>query len=259
MSQASPVVSIVLPVLDERLNLAPLIEELTTVFESTPHEIVAVDDGSVDGSLEELVRLSNGSASLRVLSLERHRGQSAAFAAGFEAARGEFVLTMDADGQNAPEDGLRLLELVLSDESATVAVGYRVGRVDGWWKRLQSRVANAVRNWITGDRVRDTGCSLKVMPRSALGRLPRFDGMHRFLPTLLRLAGERVAEVAVSHRPRRHGRSKYGMWGRIGVGLRDALGVRWLRRRQLAYRVSEVGPPGDAEMDGPLPPGESLG
>ena len=256
MSPSRPVVTIVLPVFNERLNLGPLMEELATAFEGTPHEIVAVDDGSTDGSLEELLRLSNGSPSLRVLSLERHRGQSAAFAAGFETARGEFILTMDADGQNAPEDGLRLLEVVRGDRSATVAVGYRVGRVDGWWKRVQSRVANGLRDWITGDRVRDTGCSLKVMPRAALGRIPRFDGMHRFLPTLLRLAGEEVVELPVSHRPRRHGRSNYGMWGRVGVGLRDALGVRWYRRRRLDYRVREVGP---REHGEPLPPGESLG
>ena len=96
---------------------------------------------------------------------------------------------------------------------------------------------------LTGDLVRDTGCSLKVMSRAALGRIARFDGMHRFLPTLLRLAGERVVEMPVSHRPRRHGRSKYGMWGRVGIGLRDALGVRWFRRRQLDYRVREMGPP----------------
>jgi glycosyltransferase involved in cell wall biosynthesis len=250
------VVTIVLPVFNERPNLAPLLEELAGVLKGVPHEIVAVDDGSMDGSLEELLALSNGSSFLRVLSLERHRGQSAAFAAGFDAARGEYIMTMDADGQNAPEDGLRLLEVVRGDGPATVAVGYRVGRVDGWWRRLQSWAANRVRDRITGDRVRDTGCSLKVMPRAALGRVPRFDGMHRFLPTLLRLAGEQVVEIPVSHRPRRHGRSKYGMWGRVGVGLRDALGVRWYGRRRLDYRVREVG---SGEHGEPLPPGESLG
>ncbi len=259
MNQPRPVVSIVLPVFNERPGLAALIEELGTVFGGTPHEIVAVDDGSTDGSLEELLRLSNGSAALRVFSLERNRGQSAAFAAGFDAARGEFILTMDADGQNAPEDGLRLLEAVRGPGSATVAVGYRVPRVDGWWKRVQSRVANAARDVITGDRVRDTGCSLKVMPRAALRRIARFDGMHRFLATLLRLAGEEVVEMAVSHRPRRHGRSKYGMWGRVGVGLRDALGVRWYRQRRLDYRAREVDPRGPQKPDEPLPPGESLG
>lgn len=256
MIRSGPVVSIVLPVLDEGPNLAPLLGELTTVFGDIPHEIVAVDDGSTDDSLQELQRLSNGCPALRVLSLDRHRGQSAALAAGFDAARGELVLTMDADGQNAPQDGLRLLEAVRGDGSVTVAVGYRTGRADGWWKRVQSRVANRARDWITGDRVRDTGCSLKVMPREALGRIPRFDGMHRFLPTLLRLVGEQVVEMPVSHRPRRHGRSKYGMWGRVGPGLRDALGVRWYRRRRLEFEMREVGA---REHEEPLPPEESLG
>jgi dolichol-phosphate mannosyltransferase len=148
-------------------------------------------------------------------------------------------MTMDADGQNSPEDGLKLLDVVRGPGPATAAVGYRMRRVDTRWKRIQSRIANRVRDVITGDAVRDTGCSLKVMRRAALRQIPRFQGMHRFLPALLRWTGEEVMEVEVGHRPRRHGRTKYGMWGRLWAGLRDAFGVRWLLRRRLVYRILE--------------------
>ncbi|MCZ6858280.1 MAG: glycosyltransferase [Gemmatimonadetes bacterium] len=239
MNAVTPILSIVVPVFNERANLAPLLEEIETVFSELAHEVLAVDDGSTDGSLEELDRLSNDYDELRVVSLEAHAGQSAALAAGFDAARGQFVLTMDADGQNDPADGLRLWEVVCGPGSATAAVGYRVQRADSRWKRLQSRVANLGRDLITGDAVKDTGCSLKVMPRSALARIPRFRGMHRFLPTLLRWDGQEVLEIGVSHRRRWSGRSKYGAWSRLWVGIRDAFGVRWLLRRRLVYRTRE--------------------
>ncbi len=239
MNAVTPILSIVVPVFNERANLGPLLHEIEMVFAELAHEVLAVDDGSTDGSLEELDRLSNDYDELRVVSLESHGGQSAALAAGFDAARGQFVLTMDADGQNDPADGLRLLEALRGSSSATVAIGYRMQRADGGWKQLQSRVANLGRDWITGDHVKDTGCSLKVMPRSALGRIPQFQGMHRFLPTLLRRDGENVIEIGVNHRPRWSGKSKYGAWKRLWVGIRDAFGVRWLLRRRLVYRVQE--------------------
>jgi glycosyltransferase involved in cell wall biosynthesis len=237
VNAVTPVLSVVIPVFNERANLGPLLDEITRVFSELAHEVVVVDDGSTDGSLEELDRLSSEYSELCVVSLESHGGQSAALAAGFDAARGQFVLTMDADGQNDPADGLRLLEALRESSSATVAVGYRMQRVDSRWKRLQSRVANLGRDWITGDHVKDTGCSLKVMPRAAIGRLPMFQGMHRFLPTLLRRDGEVVIEVGVSHRPRWSGKSKYGAWNRLWAGIRDAFGVRWLLRRRLGYSI----------------------
>jgi len=235
----TPVVSIVLPVFNEHENLAPLIAEIDSVFGRLSYEIVAVDDGSTDGSLRELNRLRNDCQALRVVSLEVHAGQSAAFVAGFETARGQYVMTMDADGQNAPADGLKLLDVVRGPGPATAAVGYRRRLVDTRWKQIQSRIANRVRDVITGDDVRDTGCSLKVMRRAVLRQIPRFLGMHRFLPTLLRWAGEEVIEVEVGHRSRWYGRTKYGMWGRLWVGLRDAFGVRWLLKRRLVYRILE--------------------
>ena len=233
----SQLLSIVLPVHNERENLAPLFAEIASAFGDVPYEIVAVDDGSTDGSLQELERLAGQFNRVRVVSSERRTGQSAAIFAGVDAAAGEWILTMDSDGQNDPADGRRLVRTLADTGRATVVIGRRLQRVDGWWKRVQSRVANAFRNAITGESVRDTGCSLRVMRRSALLQLPRFDGMHRFLPTLLRTLGEHVLEVDVAHRRRLYGQSKYGMWDRLGVGL---LGV--IRVRGLVKRPRQVGP-----------------
>jgi len=231
--------SVVIPIHDERDNLARLLPELDRALQAlaAPHEVIGVDDGSTDGSLEELIRLRTEHPTLRIVSLDRRAGQSAALVAGFDAARGDVVVTLDADGQNDPADIPRLLALLGSAGAPSAVVGFRIRRADSAWRRMQSRIANRVRSWITGDRVRDTGCSLKAMRRSALMSLPRFDGMHRFLPALIRLQGGTVLEAPVAHRPRWHGVSKYGMLDRAARGLRDALGVRWLARRALKYEV----------------------
>jgi dolichol-phosphate mannosyltransferase len=232
-------VSLVLPVYDERDNLAPIICEIEATLQGIEHEIIAVDDGSSDGSLDELVRLRKEFSSLRVVTLGKHVGQSAAFAAGFDAARGEIVATMDSDGQNDPADVPELVQLLQSNISYDAVAGYRANRADSGWKRLQSLIANRARNLITGDSIRDTGCSLKAVRKDALAGLPRFNGMHRFLATLIRLQGGTVIEVPVSHRPRLSGNSKYGMWNRAVRGLRDAMGVRWLGKRSLTYEARE--------------------
>jgi dolichol-phosphate mannosyltransferase len=240
VSHSVPEISVVLPVYNERQNLEPLLAEIAAALTHRCYEVVATDDGSTDGSLAELQRLKARYPVLRILSFAEHAGQSAALTAGLDAVRGAYVVTMDADGQNDPADIPRLLTAICESEAVGAAVGYRGRRADGWWRLLQSRIANATRNWITGDRVRDTGCSLRVMRRRAVHRLPRFDGMHRFLPTLLRRAGERVVELEVSHRPRLHGTSSYHMRNRLFVALRDAFGVRWLGRRRLNVRATEV-------------------
>ncbi len=232
-------VSVVLPIFNEEQNLRPLMEEIAAVLTEVPHEVVAVDDGSTDGSLDRLRMLQKRFPTLRVLVLERRTGQSAATVAGFDAVRGDIVVTLDADGQNDPTDISVLLQTLESDPGLAAAVGYRTERYDSAWKRIQSRIANGVRNMITRDRVRDTGCSLKAIRQPILRDIPRFDGMHRFLPTLIRARGRRVLEVAVSHRPRLYGQSKYGMWDRAWRGLVDAVGVRWYRRRALDYTIRE--------------------
>jgi glycosyltransferase involved in cell wall biosynthesis len=235
-----PAVSVVLPVHNERESLAPLLEEVRAALRGRAFEIVAVDDASTDGSGDELARLARGATDLRVLRLRRRSGQSAALAAGWTAARAPIVVTLDADGQNDPADIPALLAALDADPSLGAVVGVRTGRRDGRWKRLQSTVANRVRDTITGHRVTDTACGLKVMRRDPLLRLPRFDGMHRFLPTLLVREGVAVREHPVAHRPRRYGRTKYGMWNRAFRGLRDAFGIRWLTRRALPADWDEV-------------------
>ncbi len=239
MVEPSVALSIVLPVCDERDNLVPLVAEVRSALRARYYEIIAVDDASRDGSREELLRVRRAVPNLRVISLARRSGQSAALAAGWDAARGDVVVMLDADGQNDPADIPRLLEPLSASPELSAAVGYRPERRDSQWKRVQSRVANLVRNWLTHDRVRDTGCALKAVRREVLLGLPRFDGMHRFIPTLVRLHGGEVLEVPVSHRERWSGRSKYSARNRALPALRDAFGVRWLKRRALHYTPHE--------------------
>jgi glycosyltransferase involved in cell wall biosynthesis len=238
MPELPVALSVVVPVFNERANLAPLVAEFRAALGTRGYELIAVDDASTDGSLDELARLRGEEPALRVVALDRRSGQSAALAAGWDAARGEVVVMLDADGQNDPADIPALLDQLNLERGLAAAVGFRTRRRDSRWKRIQSRIANAVRNWLTSDRVRDTGCSLKAVRRDVLRALPRFDGMHRFLPTLVRLRGGEVVEVPVSHRARRFGRSKYTAWNRAIPALRDAVGVRWLRRRALRYTVA---------------------
>jgi glycosyltransferase involved in cell wall biosynthesis len=237
-------VSIIMPVYNEQDSLTVLLDEINRALTFIPHEIIAVDDGSTDDSAKTLARLAVQYAGLRVVSLERRSGQSAAVAAGFDAARGDIVVTLDADGQHDPADIPRMLLLVETPGGPDAVMGFRASRIDSSWKRAQSRIANSIRDIITGDHVRDSACSLRVMRRSAVMRVPRFNGMHRFLPTLLRMGGEKVIQVPINHRPRLHGKSKYGMLDRAARGLLDSFGVRWLRRRALHYRVKP--PSGEA-------------
>jgi glycosyltransferase involved in cell wall biosynthesis len=233
-------VSLVIPVYDERDNLEPLVREIAAAMTGggRRYEIVAVDDGSTDGSLATLKDLKRTHPELHILSFEANAGQTAAFAAGFRAARGAVIVTMDADGQNDPADVPALLD-ALERSAASAVAGYRERRHDSAWKRLQSRIANAARNRLNHETIRDTGCSLKAFRAEAVRDLPWFGGMHRFLPTLVKLYGGTVTEVPVRHRPRRSGRTKYGMWNRVFRSLADALAVRWMQRRRLRYRVSE--------------------
>ena len=234
----SPQLSAVVPVFNERENLDALVTELSARLSESGRswEIVLVDDGSTDGSADLLDRMAVERPGLRVLHFARNAGQTAAFDAGFKAARGEVVITLDADLQNDPADISRLLRAL---ESGTygAAVGYRVRREDSVVRRLSSRIANAVRNRLSGDDIIDTGCSLKVFRREALSGIKLFTGMHRFLPTLLRMEGYAVVQVPVGHRPRRAGTSKYGVLNRVFRAFVDLLAVRWMKRRRLTYEV----------------------
>jgi len=244
MSDRVPVeVALVIPVYNERDNLPLLIDEIARAVggEGRSYEIVAVDDGSTDGSLEVLEGLRRDHPELRIVAFAEHAGQTAALAAGFRAARGRAIVTLDADLQNDPADVPALLAELERSRAAAV-VGYRVNRHDSAWKRLQSRIANGVRNRLNHETIRDTGCSLKAFRADAVRALPLFDGMHRFLPTLIRMEGGTVVELPVRHRPRRFGRTKYGMWNRVFRSFADALAVRWMQRRALRYRIREEVP-----------------
>jgi dolichol-phosphate mannosyltransferase len=230
--------SLVVPVYNERESLRILVEEIDRALAGRHYEIVAVDDGSSDGSLDELKSLKHDHPELHIVALAANAGQTAAFAAGFRVARGRVVVTLDADLQNDPAD-IPALVAELAKSGATAVAGYRVERRDSGWKRLQSRIANGVRNRLNREAIRDTGCSLKAFRADALRELSLFNGMHRFLPTLIRMQGGSVREVPVRHRPRRYGKTKYGMWNRAFRSLADALAVRWMQRRALRYRVRE--------------------
>jgi len=236
----APELSLVIPVYNERESLPLLLGEIAAALRPVrpAYEIVAVDDGSTDGSRDELRRLRPLHPELRLVGFERNAGQSAAFAAGFRAARGGVIVTLDADLQNDPGDVPGLVA-ELERRGTAAVVGYRADRRDTAWKRLQSRIANGIRNRLTAETIRDTGCSLKAFRAEAVRDLPWFNGMHRFLPTLVRMQGGSVAELPVRHRPRVFGTTKYGMWNRVFRALADALAVRWMQRRVLRYRIDE--------------------
>jgi dolichol-phosphate mannosyltransferase len=228
--------SVVIPSHNEAENVGALVGEIVTALGSgAGYEIVVVDDGSTDATPQRLAELSRVMPCLVTLRHARSRGQSFAIATGVRAARGTWIATLDGDGQNDPADIPKLLAVRDRERGGPpplLVAGYRKKRRDTWTKRLSSRVANAVRGRLLGDRTPDTGCGLKVFEREAFLALPHFDHMHRFLPALFLRAGGRVVSVEVSHRPRARGASHYGMWDRLWVGIVDLLGVWWLIRRK---------------------------
>jgi glycosyltransferase involved in cell wall biosynthesis len=223
----------VVPAYNEVENVPLLVDEIRRALgDSRPDwELLLVDDGSTDGTLEAMRRAAEGEPRLRVLRHRRNAGQTAALATGFRAARGAVCVTLDADLQNDPADiPLLLAEL---DRGFDVVSGVRADRRDSFVRRASSKIANAVRNWATDESITDVGCSLKAYRAEFLRDLPLFTGMHRFLPTLVRWNGARVTEIAVRHRPRRHGVAKYGIGNRLFRTLADLFAVRWMRKRWL--------------------------
>jgi len=230
--------SVVVPVYDEADNIEPLHREIDAALATWEGrvEFIYVDDGSRDGSGERLMELAKRDQRVRVIRFDGNHGQSAALDAGFRAVEGEFTVTLDADLQNDPADIPRMLEVL---DRADVVNGVRMGRRDSLVRKISSRIANGFRNWITRESVTDVGCSLRVMRSSYLRKVRLYRGMHRFLPTLLRMEGATVIEVPVSHRIRRHGVSKYGISNRLFVGIVDVFAVRWMQSRRLRYRIEE--------------------
>ena len=233
-----PELSIVAPAFDEEENLEPLYERVRASLDGLlTWELVLVDDGSRDDSAAVIRRLVERDSRVRGVLLERNSGQTAATFAGIRVASGGIIATIDADLQNDPADLPGMVRLLGDADSV---VGYRVDRQDTFVRRASSRIANAVRNRVSGDVVRDTGCSLKVFRAPAIRSVPVFEGMHRFLPTLLRQRGYRVLEFPVHHHPRRAGRSKYGISNRALRASVDLLAVRWMKSRLVDGAVKEV-------------------
>jgi glycosyltransferase involved in cell wall biosynthesis len=237
----APELSIVIPAYNEAESLDPLLAELRVALERVgrTYEIVLVDDGSRDGTAERIALEARRDARVRAVLLAENAGQSAALAAGLSRARGSVIVTLDADLQNDPADLPRLLAAL---ENADVVSGIRAGRQDSWVRLVSSRIANATRRAVLGDPVTDIGCSFKAYRREALEGLPMFVGVHRFLPALCVFRGARLAQVEITHRPRRHGVSKYGVGNRLWRGLYDLVGVGWLKSRLVRYRIREVDP-----------------
>ncbi|MCU0305098.1 MAG: glycosyltransferase family 2 protein [Thermoanaerobaculales bacterium] len=233
-----PGLSVVVPVFNEIGCLEPLLERVRAGLDAAGFdwELVLVDDGSDDGSGERLDELAGTEGRLRVLHFERNCGQSSALDAGFRHARGRLVAILDADLQTYPEDLPGLVE-VLEREGVDAVVGIRAERHDTGWKRFSSRFANGVRNRLTRENIVDTGCPIKVFRAEAVRSIKMFTGMHRFLPTLLRMEGCSVIQVPVRHAPRLAGRSKYGTLDRAFSGLRDALAVRWMQDRAMRWKL----------------------
>ena len=233
----TPELSIIVPARDEEDNIAPLLVELSELPwpPDFAWEVIVVDDASADQTRDRLRQAGNRHPFLRVLAFRTHRGKSAALASGISASRGSLIGMMDADLQNAPADFLPMLEILRRESTVTFIQGHRTRRQDSWAKRQASRLGFITRRIFLGDRVRDSGCALRLMRRSQAVVLPlHFEGLHRFLPLLAELHGGCVREVAVHHRPRHSGHSKYriGPLSRGVCGFLDLLAVRWMMWRK---------------------------
>ncbi len=231
--------SVMIPVKNEGQNIARLAKEVGTVMHATSWtwECLWVDDGSTDNTLSELEQINKKDPHHQFVVLARNYGQSAALHIGFRHARGEILVTLDGDGQNDPSDIPALVERLLED-GADMINGVRQRRRDTFVRKISSRIANGFRNWVTKEQVRDVGCSLRVFRHRCVKNIPVFKGMHRFLPTLVRMGGcPGIVEMPVNHRPRRYGQTKYGIHNRLWAGLIDTLAVRWMQTRMVYPEV----------------------
>ena len=225
--------SVVIPLFNEEDNIAALQTELATALAGIEHEIIFVDDGSTDRTLERIHRTPG----VRVLIFAKNTGQSAAMYVGINAAKGDVIALLDGDLQNDPHDIPRLLAEI--EKGADLVCGYRAKRRDSFTKKITSRIANSIRSRFTKDGVRDTGCTLKAMRSECRIALVPFRGMHRFIPALVKGMGWKLTEIPVNHRPRIYGESKYKFGSRVFKATADMFAVRWLLTRQLKYSVNE--------------------
>ena len=235
MSQI-PYLSVVVPVYNEEENLVPFTKELLGVLESVKrsYEILFIDDGSTDASPQRMDELEKKFQGIRIIRFKKNCGQTSAFDAGFKAALGDIIITLDADLQNDPQDIPAMLPFIGEYD---LVCGWRHKRNDTFVRRASSRIANAVRNRLSGESIQDVGCSLKAFRSEYAKKLKLFTGMHRFFPTLVKMAGGRVKEVKVNHRPQKFGTSKYTVLNRVFRSFMDLLAVCWMKKRFLRYEI----------------------
>jgi len=233
--------SVVAPAYNEEANIGKLVEQVKAAMAGFDRswELVIVDDGSTDSSVEVLRSLMAKNVFLRVVRMKKNSGQSAAVEAGIRHAYGSVIATTDSDLQNDPNEIPRMAAL-LKDGGCDFVNGWRRRRNDPWIRLVSTKIANGVRNWLTSETIHDSACGLKVFRRECLSEMKLFNGMHRFLPTLAKLQGYKVVEVEVNHRPRVAGKAKYGVWNRVFCGFRDIFGVRWMASRLVVYEAEEL-------------------
>ncbi len=231
-------ISVVVPVFNEEENLPILVPQIVEVLKPLrkTYEMIFVDDGSTDRSRGILKEMVGQYPQIRVLGFKKNCGETAAGAAGLREARGEIVITIDADLQNDPRDIPTMLEYLKDYDMVT---GWRRKREDSWVKRITSRIANRVRNRLSGETVQDSGCTFRAYKRECLQNIKLYKGMHRFMPTLVKMEGFRVIEIPIAHHPRKFGVSKYTTWNRMWRAFVDILAVKWMRSRHIHYEIEE--------------------
>ena len=239
MTATNPEISVVLPCHNEQDNLQPLVDAIRKALDPLPrsYEIVITDDRSSDGSWALLQKLAAADARIRAQRFEKQCGQSAALWAGMRAAHGKIIVTLDADLQNDPAD---LPKLLAGLDKADCVCGSRVearGKGDSWVRVASSRIANGIRNKLSGETITDAGCCYRAFNRECIAEVKFFNGGHRFLPTLIKMEGYTVTEVAISHHPRAAGQAHYGVWNRLFKSFYDLLAVRWMKKRFLKFKV----------------------
>jgi dolichol-phosphate mannosyltransferase len=241
MAENSPVLSLVIPCFNEEGNLPRLVAAIREAVDplQVAYEVVITDDCSRDNSWTLLRELARADARVRVQRFEFNCGESAASFAGMQASRGRYIVTMDADLQNDPKDLPKFLEAL---QGSDCVCGTRVetrGQGDNFIRIASSRIANWVRNQLSGEQISDAGCTYRAFKRECVAELKFFKGMHRFLPTLIKMEGYTVSEITVSNNPRFAGQSNYGVWNRLFASFYDLLAVRWMKKRMFKFRVAE--------------------
>jgi glycosyltransferase involved in cell wall biosynthesis len=231
-------ISVVVPVYNEEENLPVLIPHLSEVLGSLgePYEMIFVDDGSTDGSREVIKEMARRYPQIHIIGFKRNSGETAAGAAGLKEARGNVIITIDADLQNDPKDIPRMLDYLKDYDMVT---GWRQTREDTWVKRITSGIANGIRNRLSGETIRDSGCTFRLYKKECLENIHLYKGMHRFMPTLVKMEGFRVIEIPIAHHPRKFGASKYNTWNRMWRAFIDLLVVKWMKSRHINYEIEE--------------------